>query len=237
MRGAIGRVVACLALGTGCSHAMGAAPSAPPIAQAAEEDDGPAGRQAAAKAPEPQAGSTPAGEAIGRAPLPEGEQVRIEGRRYIDPKLGFEISRPEGNWLFAPGQPVVEGITVPVIVAHPDSGAQVVVQVAPALATPSQLALRLTSGLRSRPGFATGSPAPLEGTTDGVGFRFTLGDSVSGRVAILPGNGHVFVLLATWPRTCPAAVIAGIDGIVRSMRTAAPAAQFVPVRVTVSLGA
>ncbi len=161
--------------------------------------------------------------AIGRGEVPEGEQVRIEGRRYVDPRYGFEITRPGGEWLFAPGQPVVEGISVPVIVAHPGSGAQVVVQVAPAIATPARLARRLTDGLRARPGFVTGAPAPLPGTEDGVGFRFTLGDAVAGRVAILPGRDHVYVLLATWPRLCPVAVVQGIDGIVRSMRIRAPA--------------
>jgi hypothetical protein len=156
---------------------------------------------------------------LGRMPLPEGQEIRIEGQRYVDPHLDFEISRPGGDWLFTPGQPLTEGISVPVIVANPESGAQVVVQIAPAVATPGELAMRLERGLRTRPGFVPGAPAPLEGTDDGVGFGFTMGDAVRGRVAILSGSGRVFVLLATWPMTSPPEIVAGVDRIVRSLRT------------------
>ncbi|MHB8416587.1 MAG: hypothetical protein ACYDCL_00825 [Myxococcales bacterium] len=184
----------------GCAHPLSAAPRAPA--------GGPGG------------GVLPvADESMGRTEVREGEEVRIEGRRYVDPRLDFEISRPAGDWLFTPGQPLTEGIAVPVIVAHPQSGAQVVVQIAPAVATPGELALRLESGLRARPGFSPGSPAPLEGTDDGVGFPFTMGDAVTGRVAILSGSGRVFVLLATWPTASPATIVTGIDHIVHSLKT------------------
>lgn len=166
--------------------------------------------------------SGPKDDPVGRAPLTEGQEVRIEGQRWVDPKLDFEISRPAGDWLFAPGQPLAEGIAVPVIVAHPQSGAQVVVQIAPAVATPTEFAMRLTNGLRTRPGFNPGSPSPLEGTDDGVGFPFTMGDSVTGRVAILSGKGRVFVLLATWPTASPSTIVQGVDQIVHSLRTTLP---------------
>ncbi len=190
-----GRAVAVAAIGLlwGCAHGAGA--------------------QAGAAAP-----AEAAPEGLARRSLPEGAVVRIEGQRYIDPRMGFEISRPAGDWFFAPGQPVAQGIAVPVIVAHPASGAQVVVQVAPPVATPTQFAERLTFGLRTKPGFATGTPAPLEGTEDGVGFPFSMGDAVRGRVAIVPGNGHVFVLLATWPAQATPAVIAGVDRILHSLK-------------------
>ncbi|MHB1844829.1 MAG: hypothetical protein ACYCWW_08365 [Deltaproteobacteria bacterium] len=160
----------------------------------------------------------PIPDGLARSSLPEGAVVRIEGQRYIDPSIGFEISRPAGDWFFAPGQPVAQGIDVPVIVAHPSSGAQVVVQVAPAVATPTQFAERLTVGLSTKPGFSTGAPSPLEGTDDGVGFLFSMGDVVRGRVAIVPGSGHVFVLLATWPTQAAPGVISGVDRIVRSLK-------------------
>jgi hypothetical protein len=176
--------------------------------------------QEAARPPAPDpAVRTTSDDSVGRAPLPEGREVRIEGQRYVDPQLDFEISRPTGDWLFTPGEPLTAGIRVPVIVAHPQSGAQVVVQIAPAVATPGELALRLENGLRARPGFDPGTPAPLEGTDDGVGFPFTMGTAVTGRVAILSGTGRVFVLLATWPTTASADVVAGIDHIVHSLKT------------------
>ncbi len=181
----------------------------------------------AVRGPAPEAAATPgvrptADDSVSRAPLAEGQEVRIEGQRYVDPRLDFEISRPAGDWLFTPGQPLTEGIAVPVIVAHPQSGAQVVVQIAPAVASPGELAMRLEHGLRARPGFSPGAPAPLEGTDDGVGFPFTMGDAVTGRVAILSGTGRVFVLLATWPTASPPAIVRGVNAIVHSLKTTLP---------------
>jgi hypothetical protein len=191
--------IAALALGfVGCAHSA------------------PAPQGATAK---PEAVRPVADDSLGRAPLPEGQEVRIEGARYVDPRLDFEISRPTGDWLFTPGQPLTEGISVPVIVANPESGAQVVVQIAPAVATPGELAMRLERGLRSRPGFSPGAPAPLEGTDDGVGFPFSMGDAVRGRVAILSGAHRVFVLLATWPASSPPSIVTSVDHIVRSLKT------------------
>ena len=150
---------------------------------------------------------------------------------YVDPSLGFEIARPRGDaWRFSPG---VQGeldpaVSVPVIVAHRASGAQVVVQVAPEVAPPLQFAQRLTEGLRARPGFtvsdieplAAGHGAPLAAGHGAVGFAFTLGNQVAGRVAVVSGSGdRVYVLLATWPQDAPPDVVRGVDEIVRSLHT------------------
>lgn len=144
------------------------------------------------------------------------------GLTYIDPALGFEISRPHGDaWRFSPGEggSAVESVAVPVVIAHRATGAQVVVQVAPAVATPSQFARRLTSGLRSRPGFTTTEIEPIPIADGAVGFAFTMGDQVAGRVAVVGGNtGKVYVLLATWPQDAPPAVISGVDEILRSLK-------------------
>ncbi|MBS2028234.1 MAG: hypothetical protein JST54_10045 [Deltaproteobacteria bacterium] len=142
---------------------------------------------------------------------------------YADPALGFEIARPRGDaWKFTPGETsgTTGAVAVPVIVAHRASGAQVVVQVAPAVATPIQFATRLTSGLRSRPGFTTTEVEPIPLAEGAVGFAFTMGDQVAGRVAVVSGSsGKVYVLLATWPQDAPPAVISGVDEIVRSLHT------------------
>ena len=141
---------------------------------------------------------------------------------YADPALGFEITRPRGDaWKFTAGDAsgISGAVAVPVIVAHRATGAQVVVQVAPAVATPLQFASRLTSGLRSRPGFTTTEVEPIPLADGAVGFAFTMGDQVAGRVAVVSGgSGRVYVLLATWPQDAPPAVISGVDEIVRSLR-------------------
>jgi hypothetical protein len=165
-----------------------------------------------------QVGSPTAAQARAEPPAPEVTPL------YADPALGFEISRPLGDaWRFTSGDADPEGgmVAVPVIVAHRATGAQVVVQVAPAVATPDEFAARLTSGLRSRPGFTTTEITPDGQLTNAVGFAFTMGDSVAGRVVVLNGQdtSHVYVLLATWPQDAPPSVIAGVDEILRSMKT------------------
>jgi hypothetical protein len=139
--------------------------------------------------------------------------------RFIDGELGFTIERPSGEaWQFTPGGAAPEGIVVPVVVLHEDSGAQVVVQVAPAIASSEEFAGRLAMGLQSKPGFAIGDLRELDG--GGTGFEFTLSDLVQGRVRVreAPG-GRIFVLLGTWPAGVPAGVIRDIDGIMASLVT------------------
>jgi hypothetical protein len=162
------------------------------------------------------------GRAAASTPTSAAESgVDASGLVYADTKLGFEISRPQGDaWQFSPGEGESnERVSVPVIVAHRETGAQVVVQVAPAVVSPNQFAQRLTAGLHHQPGFTTTEiePLPMDGA---FGFAFALGDKVAGRVAVVGGaSGKVYVLLATWPQDAPPAVISGVDEIVRSLRT------------------
>jgi len=148
-------------------------------------------------------------------------QAKGASRRYVDSDLGFEVVRPEGNWqLDANGEgPSSEGVTIPVILRHRDSGAQVVIQIAPAIATPTQFAERLNLGLRSYPGFSASDPEPLPISDDAVGFRFSMGDTVLGRVAVREGGkGKMFMLLATWPANSSDGVSSGVDEIFGSLR-------------------
>jgi len=141
-------------------------------------------------------------------------------RKYVDPELGFEVARPTGDWqLDASGEFTSEGIAIPVVLRHRDSGAQVVIQVAPAIATPTQFAERLVSGLRSYGGFTASDPEPLPLSDDAVGFRFALEDKVLGRIAVRAGgSGKVLMLVATWPADASAAVTEGVDQIFISVR-------------------
>jgi hypothetical protein len=123
----------------------------------------------------------------------------------VDPELGFEIVRPDGSWQMDVNDDLTpEGVATPVVLRHKDSGAQVVLQVAPAIATPTQYAERLTNGLKAHSGFTTTDPEPLPLSESAVGFRFSMGDKVIGRVAVREGTqGHVLMMLATWPANSP----------------------------------
>ncbi len=145
------------------------------------------------------------------------EAVRPSSHRFVDGELGFTIERPDGEaWRFTPGGTAPEGIVVPVVVLHEDSGAQVVVQVAPGIATSAEFAGRLAMGLQSKPGFLIGDLT--EGADGDSGFEFALSDLVQGRVRVQEGPDHrIFVVLGTWPANAPAAVIRDVDAIMASL--------------------
>ena len=169
------------------------------------------------------AGGKAQSEPVGRsvAALGEGREVRALGavERFVDAHAGFEIARPSGDaWQFAPGHEAPEGILVPVVVLHPATGSQVVVQVTPEVAAPQEFAERLAVGLRSKPGFTTTVPAD-GGDGSSSGFSFSLGAEVYGRVGIFsPHDGRLFVLLATWPSGAPESVVTDVDEIMASLR-------------------
>jgi hypothetical protein len=162
-----------------------------------------------------------------RAEAERGEGVGGSGqagasttRRYVDEDLGFEIIRPTADWeLDETNERTPEGLFIPVILRHGTSGAQVVLQVAPAVASPTQFAERLTEGLRQQPGFTTTDPAPIALSEDAVGFDFQVGDAVLGRVAVREGRpGRVLMMLATWPAQAPADVTRSVDALLEGVR-------------------
>ncbi|MBJ6762049.1 hypothetical protein JGU66_14845 [Myxococcaceae bacterium JPH2] len=140
-------------------------------------------------------------------------------RRYVDEDLGFEIIRPTAEWqLDEMNERTPEGLSIPVILRHRSSGAQVVLQVAPGVATPTQFAERLTEGLRQQPGFTTTDPQPISLSDNAVGFNFQVGDGVRGRVAVREGNsGRVLMLLATWPTEASAEVLRSVDALLEGV--------------------
>jgi hypothetical protein len=144
----------------------------------------------------------------------------LTSRRYVDEAMGFELIRPGGDWqLDQTDEQTPEGLAIPVVLRDPSSGAQVVLQVAPAVATPAQFAERLTMGLRSQPGFVTSEPEPLPMSDSAVGFHFAVGDNVRGRVVVRDGSaGHVFMMLATWPATAPDDVPQTVNALFESVR-------------------
>ena len=148
------------------------------------------------------------------------DQDQSGPRRYVDQFLGFEILQPGGEWLLDEvGEQTDEGLATPVVVRHPGTRAQVVLQVAPAVASPLQFAERLMSGLRGQPDFATSEPEPLPMSDSAVGFYFTVGENVRGRVMVRDGGpGRVFMVLATWPTEAPPDVADTVNAVFESVR-------------------
>ncbi|RKH74280.1 hypothetical protein [Corallococcus aberystwythensis] len=141
-------------------------------------------------------------------------------RRYVDEDLGFEIIRPTAEWqLDETNERTPEGLAIPVILRHRVTGAQVVLQVAPGVATPVQFAERLTVGLRQQPGFTTTDPQPIALSDSAVGFDFQVGEGVRGKVAVREGNGgRVLMMLATWPTEASAGITESVDALMAGVR-------------------
>jgi hypothetical protein len=159
---------------------------------------------------------------------PQASQVTLtsgerhsSARRYVDEDLGFEIVRPTAEWQLdeTEEQNTPEGMAIPVVLKHRKSGAQVVLQVAPAVATPTQFAERLSQGLREQPGFVASDPEPLRLSESAVGFDFSVGDGVRGRVAVTEGSpGRVFMMLATWPAEASEDVSRSVEALFGAVR-------------------
>jgi len=147
-------------------------------------------------------------------------------RRYVDGARGFEISRPSTAWQLETSQePLPTGINVPVVLRHPDTGAQVVLQLVPPGITSVQFAEKLNSGLRSHPGVTTSEPEPEpEPMAEGaIGFHFSMGRRLLGRVVVVEGrSGQIFMMMATWPSNAQAAVNAGVEAILGSLKSFPP---------------
>jgi|GEM_PF-1479642 len=143
-----------------------------------------------------------------------------EALRHVDAVNGFEIARPSESWTLHSGEALsTEVILVPVVLLEEAQGAQVIVQIAPAIAQPAEFAERLIAGLAARGEFTTGEVHPVDIAEDAVGFDFSAAEQVFGRVAILEGSqGKVFVLLATWPMNAPESLGQEIDAILGSVK-------------------
>jgi len=146
------------------------------------------------------------------------------GSLYQDTKLGFAVVRPSADWqLEASDFFAEEGISIPLVLRHAPTGSQVILQIAPDVATPIQYAERMTEGLRTQPGFQTSEVEPIPLTDESVGFSFALGEDVRGRVAIREGSpGNVFMVMATWPTEAENNVVETIDAIISSIQPVAP---------------
>jgi hypothetical protein len=160
----------------------------------------------------------------GRPVAPEALASPENPMRYVDERLGFEVTRPTSEWqLDVTGDVSPEGVATPVVMRNPHTGAQVVIQVAPATASPGQLAERLQRGMRAHPGFVTTEPEPVPLSDDAVGFQFAMGEGVHGRVALREGaSGRMLLMLGTWPAQGPEGARAGVDRVFETVGPSSP---------------
>lgn len=176
---------------------------------------------------DPFAGRAPALEvARGKDAAPAPPKESVEARTYKDEELGFEVERPDG-WGFAPRVAAPDGGAIPLVIAQPEKGAQVIVQVAPKVASAEQISGDLRIKLDEHPGIEAGESGPVKAREKAYGFGFTAEGERAGRVAVLEGADRLFVVIGSWPRAADAALKKDVDHIFGSLHgtpATAPAA-------------
>jgi hypothetical protein len=182
----------------GCALGREARPSA------ASAGDGPAASPARAGAH--------GGKAVGAA---------ADERSFNSPELGFALDRPASEgWAMATDVTSPEGRPIPVVVAHPDSGAQIVVQVSKPVGSPEELAQALRDKLKDEKTLEIGKTGRIENRSgqEAWGFPFTVKGEASGRVAIVLVGEHVVLLVASWPEKADRKLVNEVDSVVTSVR-------------------
>ncbi len=183
-----------------------------------------ASRSSVVKEPVEQAAPEPPQPSASEELRPFIQEAQAPSRRYVDEDLGFEIVRATTEWQLTEREEErsAEGLSIPVVLRHRMSHAEVVLQVAPAVASPVQFAERLNAGLREQPGFVATELEPLPLSDSAVGFHFEVaqdGKSMRGRVAVTEGSpGHVFMMLATWPVDAPEGVSQSVEALFGAVR-------------------
>lgn len=151
----------------------------------------------------------------------------------LSTEAGFQIDRPaNGEWDIATDVLSPEGRPIPVVVAHPISGAQIVVQVSELSEPPEQLAQLLRAKLAEE-GFMELSDArrvETDAGADAYGFDFKVEDDALGRVALIEVAGQIVLVVASWPKSADDKLVNDIDTVVRSVRPSGPAADPVMMR-------
>jgi hypothetical protein len=151
-----------------------------------------------------------------------------KGVPFSSPDLGFELDKPAGSdWAVATNVTSPEGRAIPVVVAHPDSGAQIVIQVSEPVDSPRLLAGMLREKLNAEQTLALGQPRKLEMNcgSEAYGFEFAIKGEAKGRVAVISTGDQIVLVVASWPEKVDKHVVADIDGVVRSVRTSGATAR------------
>lgn len=140
---------------------------------------------------------------------------------FSSPTLGVELDKPASDgWALATDVVSPQGNAIPVVVAHPASGAQIVMQVSEAMESPKSLATMLRSKLHEEGSLELGEPTQLtlDHGGDAYGFNFSVDGEAKGRVALIQLGEQIVLVVASWPPDAGARVEKDIDGVVRSVR-------------------
>ncbi len=145
------------------------------------------------------------------------------GETFSSKNLGFALNKPPGDsWAIATNVTSPDGRPIPLVVAHPTSGAQIVVQVSQSVERPKELADLLRQKLQSESTLALGQPQRLsvDSGREAYGFDFQVKGQADGRVAIIDCGDRVVLVVASWPKNAAPGIVRDIDGVVRSVRRA-----------------
>jgi predicted Zn-dependent protease len=144
------------------------------------------------------------------------------GVPFSSPELGFELDKPAGkSWAIATNVTSPEGRPIPVVVAHPQSGAQIVIQVSDPVDSPKSLTSMLRQKLQAEKSLTLGAPQKIKNDSgsEAYGFDFAVKGEAKGRVAVISIGQQIILVVASWPENANPQVIDDIDSVVRSVRT------------------
>lgn len=167
------------------------------------------------------AGCATSNTATQKTPAKSASTATTKGQPFSSPELGFELDQPESSgWAVATDVTSPEGREIPVVVAHPESGAQIVVQVSQPDTTPESLAHMLKTRLEDELPMDIGDPEPIamESGDDAYGFPFAIAGEAAGRVAVIKVGNQVVLVVASWPENASSDIVDDVDGVVRSVR-------------------
>lgn len=145
---------------------------------------------------------------------------------FSSAELGFELDKPQGEeWALATNVKAPDGNAIPVVVAHPQSGAQIVVQVSEPIDKPEALANMLRSRLVDQTPIELGEAERIrmDAGTDAFGFGFSVKGEAKGRVAVISLGEQIVLVVASWPEDADRSIVKAIDGVVKSVRLPAGA--------------
>lgn len=140
---------------------------------------------------------------------------------FTSSELGVELDKPEGSgWALATDVISPQGNAIPVVVAHPASGAQIVMQVSDGIEPPDTLAAMLRHKLGEEGSINVGEAAPLQVDcgADAYGFDFSVDGEAKGRVALIQLGEQIVLVVASWPPDAEGRLEKDIDRVVKSVR-------------------
>ena len=119
--------------------------------------------------------------------------------------------------------PAPDGGSIPLVISQAAKKAQVIVQVAPRVATAQEISTDLRDKLDEHPDIEAGKSQSLQkGAEESYGFGFTAEGERAGRVAVVEGGDRLFVVIGSWPANADDALKKEVNGIFDSLHRSGP---------------